>query len=494
MFEKLIDNLIDSFSSVMPIAIFVFVVGIFIGIDPNILIAFTISISLLIFGMTLFQAGADISMIPIGENIGRSLIKGGKKWIILFVALVLGTVITIAEPDLMVLARQLSSIPKALIIAVVAGGLGLFLAIAVLRLLKGDKYQTYVNVMILFMLACLAISGAEFIPLAFESGGVTTGPMGVPLLVAFGSGLCLSKSDSDSDCFGLCGLGSIGPIVLMLLVGLFFSAGSEFDVTQYTEASNLAITFSNAVSGSFIEVMKSVTPIVGIFVLYQLITKKFTKQDILKICLGLIVTIIGLTIFLTGVSAGFLKLGFQIGSIIAVSSYKILLIPIGMILGYIIITAEPAIKILLDQISDLTHGSISKKILNLCLSIGVSLAIGLAIMRIYFDIPFVYIMVPGYLIAALLSFKCPNMFCAIAFDSGGAASGPLSSSFLLPLCIGACYAQGGNVISEALGVVGLVSLIPIITIQAVGLIYQRKMERQYIDEEYNEEIIDYEWE
>ena len=496
MKQKLVDNLIDSFHSVMPISLIIFVISIIIGISLEIIITFLVSTILLIFGITLFTTGADISMGTIGESIAESIIQKGKKWLVFLISFIIGVVITVAEPDLMVLAKQLTSIPDLLIISLVGLGVGLFLLIAVWRIFKKHSFQKIITISWFIILGLLALTPKEFVGLAFDAGGVTTGPMGVPLIVAFGYGLTKFRSDKNAneDSFGLCGLSSLGPIIIVLILGLFFKTDSSYDISGFLEQIPYINNFVVAFLNSLRDVGVSLIPIVLVFIIISLFSRNINKIMILKIIVGMLLTISGLTLFLTGVNAGFLKMGYLIGNIIGTSNYSYLIVPISLLLGYIIINAEPAIKILNMQISDLTEGSISSRIINSCLSIGVCIAVGLAVLKIIYQIPISYFLVPGYSIACLMTYKTPKVFTAIAFDAGGAASGPLTTSFLLPLCIGMCVAFDGNILTDAFGVGALVSMTPLITIQALGLVYQYRLKKQDISIEFDESLVEYSWE
>jgi len=496
MKNKLCDNLIDSFFSIMPISLIILIIGIIIKLDTNIIVSFLVSSIFLVLGMTFFTTGADMSMVIIGESIGKNLIKKGKKWLVFLVSLIIGIAITIAEPDLMVLAKQLTSMPDFLIILSVALGVGIFLLVGVFRIFKKIPFKNVVTISWFIILGLLALTPKEFVPVSFDAGGVTTGPMGVPLIVAFGYGLTKFRSDKNAkeDSFGLCGLSSLGPIIIVLILGLFFKTDSTYDPSSFIEEvpfiENFVISFIN----SFKEVIISLIPIALVYIVIELFTKSINKITCIKVTIGIILTVLGLTLFLTGASAGFLKMGYFIGNTFGNSIYAYILIPIGMLFGYIIVNAEPAIKMLNMQISDLTEGSISYKIINMCLSIGVCLAIGISLLRIIYEIPISYFLVPGYFITCLLTYKCPKVFTAIAFDAGGAASGPLTTSFLLPLCIGFCIAFDGNILTDAFGVGAIVSMTPLITIQALGLVYQYKLKSQDTCNEFDESLIEYSWE
>ena len=495
MKNKLVENLIDAFKSVMPIAIFVMFISFLIHIPNHIIRSFAFSSVFLIFGMTLFTTGADISMVSIGESIGNSLVRKGNRFLILIVSFILGVVITIAEPDLLVLASELTSIPNYLIIAMVALGVGLFLLIGVFRILRKMSYRLIVTITLITIMLLLYFTSGEFVSIAFDGGGVTTGSMGVPLIVAFGYGITKIRSDANAkgDSFGLCGLASLGPIVIILFLGLFFKTDSYFDTSTFISNNGILENFIQCFFSSLKEVSVSLIPVLMVFGISLLFGNKVSKIKLIRIIVGLVLSLLGLTLFLTGVSVGFLQTGYLIGNIFASDVHKYLLIPVGMVMGYIIIQAEPAVKILNKQISSLTEGSISEGMINLCLSIGVCIAIGLSLVRVFFNIPMIYIIVPGYFLAGVLMYFAPRMFTTIAFDSGGAASGAMTTSFLLPICIGACEVLGGDILSYAFGVGSLVSLTPIITIQALGILYERKLKVKESNT-FNEEIIDYNWE
>ena len=496
MKNKLVENLIDSFKSVYPISILIIIISFIIKIPLSSIASFMISSVLLVIGISLFTTGAEISIVKIGESIGNFLVKKGKQKIILIASLIMGIVITISEPDLMVLASEIPMIPSYLMIFLVSLGIGIFLSVGVYRIIKRKSYQKIIYFSLMFIMLLLYFTKEEFVSISFDAAGVTTGPMGVPVIVAFGYGIARLRSDKDSksDTFGLCGLASFGPIIVLLILGLFFKVDNYFNATSFISGLSIVNKFITNFLVSFKEIIISLIPIVGIYIISIILGNKIDKKTSFRSMFGLLLTILGLTIFLTGVSSGFIEIGFRIGSSIASSEYKNALIPLGMVLGFVIINAEPAIKILTKQISDLTEGSISHNLISMCLSIGVAFAIGLSVFRILFNVPIIYIIVPGYFVAAYLMQFTPKMFITIAFDSGGAACGALTTSFLLPLCIGICKSLNRNVMSLAFGVGSLVCLIPIIIIEILGIIYNHKLRSKSNNTSFDESIIDYAWE
>ncbi len=481
MNEKLKEKIIESLSSVVPITVIVFLLSItLVPMEIGTLALFFAGAILLIVGMGFFQLGAEMAMTPLGEGVGGRLIKSKRIVLIAFVSFLVGVFITIAEPDLQVLANQVASIPNQVLIWTVAVGVGIFLVVAVLRILFHINLSMMLLIFYILLFLLSFFSPDSFTAVAFDSGGVTTGPMTVPFIMALGVGLSAARSDRDgaSDSFGLVALCSIGPIMMVLLLGIFYNPSDA----AYTVTEIANISTSQDVIKQFVvafphysrEVLISMLPVVGVFMVYQLFTRSYHKRQVLRMVVGFVYTILGLILFLTGVNVGFAPVGSLLGSGLAAGIFKWLLIPIGIVIGYYIVKAEPAVQVLNKQVEDLTGGTISHKMMNLSLSAGVACAVALAMVRVLTGINIYWIIIPGYIIALILSRLVPPVFVGIAFDSGGVASGPMTSTFLLPLAMGACSAIGGNVVTDAFGVVALVAMAPLIAIQIMGLIYMHK--------------------
>lgn len=485
MNQKLKEKIFESLSSVLPVTGIVLVLSILLAApDVGNVMIFLASTVLLIIGMGMFQLGAETAMTPLGEGIGGSLSMSKSKFFAIAVSFLMGLLITIAEPDLQVLSNQVPSIPNSTLVWTVAVGVGLFFAIAVLRIiLKID-----LSLLLIFLYAGVLIFSffvpENFLAVAFDSGGVTTGPMTVPFIMAMGVGLSSLRGDKDasSDSFGLVALSSIGPILAVMLLGFFYApqeaVQAETEIASVANMQDVTAAFVRELPDYIREVLISLLPLVAVFIVFQLVCRKYQKIQRRRIAVGFVYTYIGLVLFLCGVNVGFAPVGTLLGMEIASSGQKWLLVPIGMLIGYFIVKAEPAIQILNHQVQSVTNGMVSAKSMNRCLSIGVSVSIGLAILRILTGLPIQWIIIPGYIIALIMSRFVPKIFVGIAFDSGGVASGPMTSTFLLPLCIGACQALGGNIMTDAFGVVALVALTPLIAIQIMGLQYQIKMNRQ----------------
>ena len=479
--EKLKEKIKESLSSVLPITIIVLLLSItLVPMEIGTLALFLTGAVLLIVGMGLFQLGAEMAMTPLGQGVGGRLMKGKHIVLIALVSFFMGAIITIAEPDLQVLANQVASIPNQVLIWTVAVGVGVFLVLAVLRVLFHISLSKLLLVFYIFLFGLSFFSPDSFTSVAFDSGGVTTGPMTVPFIMALGVGLSATRSDRDSasDSFGLVSLCSIGPIMMVLLLGIFYNptdaAYATVEVPSVLTTYDVMKQFVFALPQYGKEVAISILPVAGVFAVFQLITRNYHKRQVLRMVVGFVYTVLGLILFLTGVNIGFAPVGNLLGSGLAGSAFKWLLIPIGIIIGYYIVKAEPAVQVLNKQVEDLTGGTISRKMMNAALSAGVACAVALAMVRVLTGLNIYWIIIPGYAISLILSRLVPSVFVGIAFDSGGVASGPMTSTFLLPLAMGACAAVGGNVVTDAFGIVALVAMAPLIAIQIMGIIYVHK--------------------
>lgn len=481
MKEQLKEKTKESLASVLPITVIVFLLSAtVVPMETGTLLLFLIGAMLLIVGMGIFQLGAELAMTPLGQSIGSRMIKGNKLWATVLICFFMGAIITIAEPDLQVLANQVASIPNNVLIYTVAGGVGIFLVIAFLRILYRISLSQTLTVLYILLFLLSFFAPDEFTAVAFDSGGVTTGPMTVPFIMALGIGLSASRGSKEGsdDSFGLVALCSIGPIIMVLLLGIFYNPTNAV----YNAAELTHIQYTRDAMQQFIivlpqyteEVLISILPVMAVFILFQLFARAYRRHQLLRMSMGFVYTIIGLILFLTGVNVGFAPVGNLLGSSLGTGELKWTLIPIGILVGYFIVKAEPAVQVLNNQVEDITGGTISHGMMNSALSIGVAAAVALAMVRVLTGLNIYWILIPGYAAALILSRFVPQIFVGIAYDSGGVASGPMTSTFLLPLAMGVCTGVGGNVVTDAFGVVALVALSPLITIQIMGLIYVHK--------------------
>ncbi len=490
MTPKLKEKIKESLAAVLPITGIVLALSIFwVPIDVGTMVMFIFGAVLLIVGMGMFQLGAEMAMSPLGEGIGVKVASSRHFLPAVIISLLMGFIVTVAEPDLQVLAEQVPSIPNLTIILTVAVGVGIFLALAVIRII----FKIDLGILLMILYGCLlALSffvPDSFVAVAFDSGGVTTGPITVPFIMAFGVGLSMIRSDKNAanDSFGLVALSSVGPILATLILGCFYTPNEalyeEAQVPTPSTMKDVAHAFGIEMPRYLEEVIISILPIVAVFFIFQLVSRRYHKRQMLRMGVGFGYTYLGLVMFLCGVNVGFAPVGTMLGRELAGLDSKWLLVPIGMLIGYFIVKAEPAIQILNRQIQAVTEGKISAKAMNTCLSVGVAVSVGLAMLRILTGISIYYIVIPGYLLALVMTRLVPKIFVGIAFDSGGVASGPMTSTFLLPLCLGACQTMGGNIMTDASGVVALVALTPLIAVQIMGIAYNikiRKIEKKVV--------------
>ncbi len=468
----------EALSSVLPITFIILLLSATVTPMPlDMLVLFLAGTVMLIFGTALFSLGTDMAMTPMGEGIGAQLPKTHKVWLICLITFLIGVLITMAEPDLQVLATQVPSIPNMTLVLTVALGVGGFFVLAVLRTL----FRIPLSRLLVFFYAAVFILSAfvpkDFIAVAFDSGGVTTGPITVPFIMAMGVGIASIRGDrgSQDDSFGLVALCSVGPILAVLILGICFS-GSDPSYTPITlpnvaDTREAAFAFLHALPEYISEVLSALLPILFFCAVFQLTFRRFTMHQLQKISIGFLYTFLGLSIFLTGVNVGFMPAGHYLGSQIASLEMGWLIVPLSMVIGYFIVTAEPAVHVLNRQVESITNGGVSQRAMMLSLSIGVAVSLGLSMMRVLTGISIYWLLIPGYALAIGLTFFTPKMFTGIAFDSGGVASGPLTTTFLLPFAMGACEASGGNILTDAFGIVSMVAMTPLITIQALGLIH-----------------------
>ncbi len=497
MLNSIKAKLKESLYSVGPIMILMLLLSFYLDFNVITIVSILVSTLLLIIGISLFTYGADISMMEIGKSMGSSLIKSRKPLLICIVTFIIGVVITIAEPDLKVLASQMTAIDSNIFIMCVGIGVGIFLSVSAMRIIYQIDLRIILYIFYGLLIILIFVVNKNFIPVGFDSGGVTTGPMSVPFIIAMGVGFSASRggTNSKNDSFGLIALCSIGPILTVLLFSLFINSNMDYTYNISPEILSISELF-----GSYIEeilpvitdVMLSLLPIIALFIIFNLFTKKVKGKKIVRIFTGVIITLVGLVLFFIGVNAGYMKIAYLIG-IKMYDVNKMFLIPLGIVIGYIIVSAEPAVALLNEQIEKITEGTISKKVMNTTIAIGVAVAIAISMTRVLTGIPITWFLVIGYIVALLLTLITPKIFTMVAFDSGGAVSGPMTTSFLLPLIIGVCYQHGGNVLTDAFGLVGLVALSPLITIQILGVIYNIKTKHRENIMMVDESIVEYNW-
>lgn len=468
----------ESLVSALPVTVIVYLLSATPLLDVSIgeLITFTIGAVLLVLGIGLFSMGADLAMTPMGAHVGAGLSRQRKLWLLCGICFLLGMLITIAEPDLQVLANQVRTVMNGtVLIACVGVGVGAFLILAILKIVfrMSLSHILMLFYMLLFGLALILVvnGNGAILPVAFDSGGVTTGPITVPFIMALGVGIAniLGDRRSRENSFGLVSLCSVGPVLAVMVLGIFSRNELSYTVPDYSVSADIAGAFLNTVAHTCREVATALGLIVGMFLICQIVFLKLSRRILKRIAIGVAFTYAGLVIFLTGVNVGFMPIGYKIGCALGQGNPG-MLVGFGLVIGILVVLAEPAIHVLNAQVEDVTGGLVNRRAMMVGLCIGVGTALALSMLRIVFDFSLIYYVVPGYFIALMLSLVVPPVYTAIAFDSGGVASGPMTSGFLLPLAIGACVTIHGSdaVLRDAFGVVALVAMAPLIAIQLLG--------------------------
>ncbi|MCR4935112.1 MAG: DUF1538 domain-containing protein [Oscillospiraceae bacterium] len=478
MIHALRNKLWEATVSILPIALIVLLISLtpLAELSDRELGVFLLSSLLLILGIALFNLGADLAMTPMGEHTGEGLTQSNRPALLLGAAFVLGLLITVAEPDLSVLAGQVRAVlDGTLLIFTVGVGVGLFLLLAVLKILFRKELSSLLLFfyLLLFAIAALLLETGRgsFLPMAFDSGGVTTGPITVPFLMALGVGIAMTVGGRDAHCnsFGLIALCSVGPVLAVLLLSLAARGEMQYALPDYSLEAHLGQALWETLLEVMADVGRSLLLIALVFGLLQVTVLRLPRRKLLQLSVGAVYTFLGLVIFLTAATVGFMPVGFRLGLQLAEGSETALVI-LGFVIGMVVVLAEPAVHVLNVQVEDITSGEVTKRQMTVALSVGVGVSIGLSLLRIQLGFSLLYYLIPGYLISLGLSFFVPRLYTAIAFDSGGVASGPLTSSFILPMAIGACVTLRGEreVLSSAFGIVSMVAMTPLITIQALG--------------------------
>jgi len=491
--KELKAKILEALISALPITVIVYLIALLPFFEFRMssyeLMTFSIGAVLLVLGIGLFNLGADLAMTPMGAHVGSGLSRQKKLGLLLSVCFVLGMLITIAEPDLQVLAGQVSAVMNGtLLIYTVGLGVGAFLVVAILKIVfqKSLSHILMLFYMLLFALALLlVVNGNEpLLPMAFDSGGVTTGPITVPFIMALGVGVSnvLGDRRSRENSFGLVSLCSVGPVLAVLVLGIFSRNDPTYTVPDYSVSSDILHAYLHAFGHTCKEVALALGLIVAFFLICQVLFLKLSSRQLARIAVGVVFTYVGLVIFLTGVNVGFMPIGFKLGRELSKQSDAFLIL-FGLVTGVLVVLAEPAIHVLNGQVEEVTGGLVKKRSMMLGLCIGVGAAIALSMIRIVYDFSLVYYIIPGYFISLMLSLFVPPVYTAIAFDSGGVASGPMTSGFILPFAVGTCVSvQGADaVLRDAFGVVALVAMAPLITIQLLGfrgIIAERRAEKR----------------
>ncbi len=499
----------EVFLSSLPLAIIIIIVCVFIAPLNNRsdYIKLIVGYVSVVVGQAVFLIGLNISILPIGMLVGGSLIKLKKAAFIIFFGLVFGLLATVAEPALTVLARQTNMvmpiINETIFIWIMGMGIGVMVGFSLYRIMKDLNIKIVFAVLYILTFIVLIFVPNEFVALAFDGSGATTGDISVPFILALGMGISvtMSKHKSNDDSFGIIGLASIGPILALSIYAIILNINYKgvFPPEQLY-APGTEITIREILSGNFMGVALALLPIILIFLPFQFFLIKQPKKDFINILLGSIVVFIGLMIFLSGIDYGFAFAGKYIGEAFMDPSrpewFKWLLLLIGYILGAAITLSEPAVTVLGEQLEEITNGHIKKLTIRMTLAIGIGFASLLAMVKILTEVNILWFLVPLYAIALIMMIFTPKLFVGLAFDSGGVSGGALTSAFLTPLTLGVAQAVaqrstsgGQSILVNGFGIIAFISVTPLIAVQFLGIVYDmalKKVDKSAKEAELNE--------
>ena len=499
----------EVFLSSLPLAIIIIIVCVFIAPlnNPTDYIKLIVGYFSVVVGQAVFLVGLNISILPIGMLVGGSLIKLKKPVFIIFFGLVFGLLATVAEPALTVLARQTNMvmpiIDETIFIWIMGLGIGILVGFSLYRIMKDINIKIVFGVLYILTFLLLIFVPNEFVALAFDGSGATTGDISVPFILALGMGVSvtMSKHKSNDDTFGIIGLASVGPILALSIYAIVLNIkfGGVLPPEQlYSPGTE--ITIGEILSGNLFGITLALLPIILIFLPFQYFLIKQPKKDFIKILLGAIIVFIGLMIFLSGIDYGFAFAGKYIGEVFLEASrpkwFKWLLLLIGYILGAAITLSEPAVTVLGEQLEEITNGHIKKLTIRMTLAIGIGFASLLAMVKILTEINILWFLVPLYAIALIMMFFTPKLFVGLAFDSGGVSGGALTSAFLTPLTLGVAQAVahksssgGQSILVNGFGIIAFISVTPLIAVQFLGIVYDiamKKVNQTVIEAELDE--------
>lgn len=489
------NKLKEVLSSVLPITILVFLLNFTVlPLEKTLLIRFLMGSVLIIIGLTIFLIGVDIGITPVGKLMGSTLARTNKLWLVIIGGFALGFIVSIAEPDLHILAGQVSLVTSGIIskfsiVVVVSIGIGLLLFTGFIRILYNISISIMLTVIYIFIFLLSLFVSPEYLAIAFDASGATTGALTVPFVLALGTGISALKKDSkdsEEDSFGLIGIISAGAIIGVLIMGAFRGIeeiSGELG-SKHSGASSLLLPFIREVGPVSRDILLALSPFLLIFISFQKISFHLDRKAFRGILKGLFYTFIGLVVFMVGVNAGFMEVGNLTGYRLSLFENKSVLLIFGFTLGFLTILAEPAVHVLTHQIEEVTSGHVKRKLVFLALSIGVGLAVALSLLRVLVPpIKLWHYLLPGYIIAILMAHFTPKLFVGIAFDSGGVASGPMTATFILAFAQGAAKAvEGANVLIDGFGIIAMVAFTPLIALQGLGLVYKLKLAKQKLQE------------
>lgn len=476
--------------AVLPITIIVAILNYSLTpLGTHLFLRFLAGAVLIVVGLSIFLLGVDIGITPIGNHMGSSIAKTNKLWIVVIAGLILGFAISVAEPDLHILAQQVESITsgnieKITIVIVVSAGIAIMLSLGFVRIVFNMALNRILTALYLLVFLLAYFTPGEFLAISFDASGATTGAVTVPFILALAVGVSALKKDSKAseiDSFGMVAIASAGAIIAVMIMGIVSKTEKLTGSLPVTDISSISIMapFAERLPVVAEEVILALFPVVIIFAIFQKVSFKLSQRAVRRILTGLVFSFAGLVLFLTGVNGGFMEVGSIIGRKLAMFDSSFYLVSVGFILGLVTVLAEPAVYVLTHQIEEVTSGYVRRSLVMGTLSLGVGAAVALAMINILSPgISLWHFLLPGYIISIAMSYYVPRLFVGIAFDSGGVASGPMTATFVLAFAQGAADAvENASVLADGFGVIAMVALTPIISLQLLGAVFKMKSKK-----------------
>jgi hypothetical protein len=485
--NELTGKLKEVLMSVLPITFIVLILHFTISpLDSSMMYAFLVGSALVIIGLTIFLFGIDQGLEPIGHGVGTTITKSNSYAAIITVSLILGFFISYAEPDIHILAKQVDSVTSGqfdniLMVVAVSIGIGVMMTLGMLRILKNVRLKYVFSGVYALIFILSFFSSPDFLAIAFDASGATTGAITVPFMLALAAGVSAIKKDSkmgEADSFGLVGISSAGAILGVLITGLFLEGEKLNGTLPEAQISNMGLidTYKSKLLHIAFESFLTLLPIIIAYIIFQVFFFKQKRRKVIDVSRGIIFTYIGLVIFLLGVNGGFMEVGSQLGIQLAAMDSNLPVLLVALLLGLTTVLAEPAVHVLTNQVEDITGGSVKRSLVLIFLSVAVGMSIFMSALRIL--IPGIQLwmyLLPGFILAAILAYFVPDLFVGMAYDAGGVASGPMTATFSLAFVQGvAAHVPTADVVSDGFGMIAIVAMMPIIAIELLGALYQVK--------------------
>ena len=467
----------------------------FVPLPCSLLMTFAKGTLIVIAGLTFFLHGMELSIMPIGSLLGSAIMRSKKVFFILISGAVIAFLVAVAEPNLLILGKQveenvagLSSITLLLISSV---GLAVAITLSLIRSIFQVPFKLIIFIVYALIFVLSIFASELYVSIALDAGGAITGPLTVPFIISFGVGSASVRGDikAHDDNFGYTGLGVAAPVLMVLIYAVFVRLIKGTTISPIENPVEVVSQLSSSASllqllpSTLMSVFISILPVIAVFLVFQFCMLHLPPEALRRIIMGFIYSYIGLCLFFLGTNTAFIPVAETLGSKIATLSFNWIAIPIAFVMGGAVVCSEPSAHALMKEVEEVSEGNIRASLMLFSLAIGTSFFVALALVRIFFELSIWAIIIPSYIVIFFLLLFSPSLFSAIAFDSGSVASGPISSAFVLPMAMGfsAKFSQTSS--TNAFGLIAMTSLAPLITIQILGILFEMKKKKTLLASE-----------